>query len=124
MWFWQNNRFEPLPTEALKAATEAIEVVKRRLDIFSHFEALSFIMLLPHTETASAAILAYRIMELLRSKNLGPVEPQNLALAFGIAGVPEDCEDMGLLLSAAKASKLAAQKNTSPVLMFKDMQSR
>jgi len=124
MWYWHDNRFEPLPTEALQAAIEPINSAKRQLDLFSHFEALSYAILLPHTETAAAAIVAYRIMEMLRGKNLAQVSPQNLALAFGVAGIPEDCRDMGILLSAAKASKLAAQKNNSPVLMFKDMQAR
>jgi GGDEF domain-containing protein len=119
----KQNRYEPLPAEALQAAVAAIRAAKRELDVFSHFETLSYALLLPHTEAAAAAILAYRILEMLRSKSLGPIDPQYLAIAFGIAALPEDCKDVGLLLSAAKASKLAAQKSSSPVVMFKDMQA-
>jgi GGDEF domain-containing protein len=123
VWVLKQNRYEPLPAEALQAAVAAIKAAKRQLDVFSHFETLSFALLLPHTEAAAAAILAYRILEMLRSQNLGPIDPQYLAIAFGIAALPEDCKDVGLLLSAAKASKLAAQKSSSPVVMFKDMQA-
>jgi GGDEF domain-containing protein len=121
MWVLKNNRYEPLPPEALKVAIGAVTAAKRSLDLFSHFETLSYALLLPHTEAAAAAILAFRILEMLRSRPLGPVDPQYLAIAFGIAALPEDSKDIGLLLSAAKVSKTAAQKSTSPVVMFKDM---
>lgn len=69
-------------------------------------------------------MLAHRILEMLRMRQLGPESnADNLALAFGVAGMPEDCKDTGLLLSAAKASKLVAQRNNYPIVMFKDMQS-
>jgi GGDEF domain-containing protein len=123
MWVLKQNRYEPLPAEALQDAIAMIKTAKRELDLFSHFETLGYSLLLPHTEAPAAAILAYRILEMLRSKKLGGVAPEYLAIAFGIAAIPEDCKDVGLLLSAAKASKLAAQKSNSPVVMFKDMQA-
>jgi GGDEF domain-containing protein len=123
MWVLKQNRYEPLPPEALQEAIASVRAAKRQLDLFSHFETLSYALLLPHTEAAAAAILAFRILEMLRSRPLGPIDPQYLAIAFGIAALPEDCKDIGLLLSAAKASKVAAQKSNSPVVMFKDMQT-
>ncbi len=123
MWALRNNRYEPLPPEAMQAAFAAVRAAKRQLDVFSHFETLSFALLLPHTEGAAAAILAFRILEMLRSRPLGQIDPQFLAIAFGIASVPDDCKDLGLLLSAAKVSKAAAQKSSTPVVMFKDMQA-
>jgi hypothetical protein len=53
---------------------------------------------------------------------LGPeANLSQLALAFGVAGIPEDCHEIGLLLAAAKAAKVVAQKNNYPIVMFRDM---
>ena len=129
MWSWQNNQLVPLPPQALQEAVRRIEIAKRDLDLLAHFEMFSYVLILPGTEVAGAAMLAHRVMEMLRSRVVTgpdgelPVEIPNPALAFGIAGMPEDCMDMGLLLSAAKTSKLMAQSNTYPIVMFKDLQS-
>jgi GGDEF domain-containing protein len=129
MWSWQDNQLVPLPPQALQEAARRIDIAKRDLDLLAHFEMFSYALLLPGTESAGAAMLAHRIMEMLRSK-IPPAEDgevfteiPNPALAFGIAGIPEDCIDMGLLLTAAKTSKLMAQSNSYPIVMFKDLQS-
>jgi len=124
MWNWHNNQLQPLTPASLQEACNRIKTATRSLDLFAHFEALSYVILLPNTETPAAAMLAHRILEMLRMRQLGPESnADNLALAFGVAGMPEDCKDTGLLLSAAKASKLVAQRNNYPIVMFKDMQS-
>lgn len=129
MWSWQDNQLVPLPPQALQEAARRIDIAKRDLDLLAHFEMFSYALLLPVTESAGAAMLAHRIMEMLRSK-IPPSEDgevfteiPNPVLAFGIAGIPEDCIDMGLLLTAAKTSKLMAQSNSYPIVMFKDLQS-
>lgn len=123
MWLWQQNQLQPLPPAVLQEAVNRIVVAKRPLDLLAHFEALSYALLLPNTETPAAAMLAHRILEMLRARSLGPgASSDTLALAFGVAGIPEDCQDMGLLLSAAKTSKKVAQRNNYPIVMFKDMQ--
>ena len=122
MWAWHNNELKALSPTALQEAVTRINGAKRSLDLFAHFEALSYAILLPHTETPAAAVLAHRILEILRSRSLGPEASQSqLALAFGVAGIPEDCQDIGLMLAAAKAAKVVAQKNNYPIVMFKDM---
>lgn len=122
MWAWHNNELKALSPAALQEAVSRINGAKRSLDLFAHFEALSYAILLPHTETPAAAVLAHRILEILRARSLGPeANLSQLALAFGVAGIPEDCQEMGLLLAAAKAAKVVAQKNNYPIVMFKDM---
>jgi len=124
MWNWQNNQLQALNAVALQEAFNRIKSATRSLDLFAHFETLSYVILLPNTETPAAAMLAHRILEMLRARQLGPESTSdNLALAFGVAGMPEDCKETGLLLSAAKASKLVAQRNNYPIVMFKDMQN-
>jgi len=122
MWAWHNNELKALSPAALQEAVTRINGAKRSLDLFAHFEALSYAILLPHTETPAAAVLAHRILEILRARSLGPeANLSQLALAFGVAGIPEDCQDIGIMLAAAKASKVVAQKNNYPIVMFKDM---
>jgi len=122
MWAWHNNELKALSPTALQEAVTRINGAKRSLDLFAHFEALSYAILLPHTETPAAAVLAHRILEILRARQLGPeANLSQLALAFGVAGIPEDCQDLSILLAAAKASKVVAQKNNYPIVMFRDM---
>ncbi|CAN5467818.1 hypothetical protein BH11CYA1_BH11CYA1_01360 [soil metagenome] len=122
MWAWHNNELKALSPTALQEAVTRINGAKRSLDLFAHFEALSYAILLPHTETPAAAVLAHRILEILRARTLGPeASLGQLALAFGVAGIPEDCQDIGIMLAAAKASKVVAQKNNYPIVMFKDI---
>jgi hypothetical protein len=72
MWAWHNNELKALSPSALQEAVSRINGAKRSLDLFAHFEALSYAILLPHTETQAAAVLAHRILEILRARSLGP----------------------------------------------------
>lgn len=123
MWMRTGDKIEPLPASAIRDAALRINSVKRSIDILAHHEVLNYALVLPQTEAASAAMLAHRILEVLQSGPLGGIRPESLALAFGVAGLPEDCQDIGLLLSAAKASKKAAQRSEFPIVMFKDLKA-
>ncbi len=124
VWIWGPEKLEALPSPALSEMARRIGVVKRSIDVLAHFETLHYAMLLPNTETASAAILAHRILEVLTDTSLtSNLATRKLAMAFGIAGIPEDCREVGLLLSAAKVAKNIAQKSEFPIIMFKDLQA-
>ncbi len=124
MWIWTGQKLEALPVQAVAEAARRIDVVKRSIDVLAHFEALNYALLLPNTETTSAVVLGYRILEVLRMASLvSGMDPQCLAIAMGIAGIPEDCRDVGLLLSAAKVAKNVAQRSEFPIIMFKDLQA-
>ncbi len=116
------EKLEALPVQATAEMAKRIGNVKRSIDTLAHFETLNYALLLPNTETASAAILAHRILEVLTGSALVP-GGRKLAVAFGIAGIPEDCRDVGLLLSAAKVAKNVAQRSEFPIIMFKDLQA-
>lgn len=113
-----------LSTQEVATFANRIKSVMRPIDIAAHFETLSYAVLLPNTESASAAIFVHRVVEVLRSKGLSAgMDPNNLVFAFGIANVPEDCKDVGLLLSASKVAKKVAQSSAMPIVMFKDLQA-
>jgi len=124
VWVWGPEKLEALPIPAVAEVARRIGNVKRNIDILAHFEALHYAMLLPNTETASAAILGHRCLEVLTATSLtSELATRRLALAFGIAGMPEDCREIGLLLSAAKVAKNVAQQSDFPIIMFKDLQA-
>lgn len=105
-------------------ATKRINSIMRPIDIVAHFETLSYIMLLPTTDTKSASIFVHRVVEILRQRGLSAgMDPTNLCFAFGVAAVPEDCKDVGLLLSAAKVAKKVAQSSAMPIVLFKDLKA-
>ncbi len=124
MWMVGVGKQEPLPVQALAEASKRINNLKRSIDIMAHFETFNYGLLLPNTETASAAILCHRILEVLNGSPLMMgMDQRKAALSFGIAGVPEDCRDISLLLSAAKVAKNVAQQSEFPIVMFKDLQA-
>ncbi len=124
MWMVGVGKQEPLPVQALAEASKRINNLKRSIDLMAHFETFNYGLLLPNTETASAAILCHRILEVLNGSPLMMgMDQRKAALSFGIAGVPEDCRDISLLLSAAKVAKNVAQQSEFPIVMFKDLQA-
>lgn len=124
LWVAKGNQLEPLNVTQVAEVGKRLASIMRPIDIAAHFETLSYAILLPYTETASAAIFSHRVLEVLRSKGLSAgMDPGSLVSAFGIAGVPEDCKDIGLLLSAAKVARKVAQTSAMPIVMFKDLKA-
>lgn len=124
LWRWTGEKLEALPVQAVAEAARRIEGVKRSIDVLAHFETLNYALLLPNTEPTSGVVLGHRMLEVLRSSSLvAGMDPQSLAVNMGIAGIPEDCRDVGLLLSAAKVAKNVAQKSEFPIIKFKDLQA-
>lgn len=97
------NGLEQLSVASIKEAAKRIEGVKRNIDLLAHFETLGFMVLLPYTRIQAATLVARRISEVLwQSEPDSRLDSNNLALAIGVAGIPEDCQDLGMLLSTAK----------------------
>jgi hypothetical protein len=110
---------EPLPIPALHEAVKRIDTVKRNVDHLSHFENSSFLLFMPSTKVQAAAHVAKRITEVLRDQSLGgDLDSTNLALAFGVAGLPDDCQDLGLLLAAGKQAMGVSKQTGTPVVAF------
>jgi GGDEF domain-containing protein len=113
------NGIEPLPVNAIHQAAKRIDSVKRNVDYLAHFENTSFILMMPFTKVQAAALVAKRITDVLWDANLGGgLDSTNLALAFGVAGVPEDCQDLGLLLAAGKQAVSLSKQTGTPVVTF------
>lgn len=111
---------QPLPIPLVQEAARRIRSVQRKLDMLAHFETFDFAVLLPHSNTESAGFFAQRIFELILNTPLAVgLSPQNLSLSFGVAGIPEDCDDPGYLLASAREAQRKASEGTLPVCLFK-----
>ncbi|PWU01857.1 MAG: hypothetical protein C5B53_02370 [Candidatus Melainabacteria bacterium] len=98
---------------AIRRAMQRISLVKRQVDLLGHYGEHDYALLLPSTNSAAATALAHRIVDVLKEAPLSSdVDTRSLALAFGVATVPEDCHEMDkLLLAATKARDLAKSSN-------------
>ena len=115
---------QPLSGPMLNEAVRRLITVRRNLDIIAHFETFDFAAILPHTTTDSAAFFAQRVIELIMQTPLAPhIHPANIHLSFGVAGVPEDCDDPAFLIAAAKEARTRAASSTMPVCLFKNIHS-
>lgn len=113
-----------LPPQAVKVAAERIEMVKRPLDIFGHYETLEYALLLPNTRTSSAAYIANRIMQTLTVSPLTKqIDKKNLRLNFGVANLPADGDTLFDLLTAARTAKDKAVGGNFPIVISKSLKS-
>lgn len=113
---------EPLPIPHIREMAKRINLITRKIDLLAHFETFAFMILLPYTNVNAAAVVANRITQAILSSPLCDLDPQYIAIAMGIAGLPEDCNDIGILLAGAKEAKKRAQQGSSPIVLLKDLQ--
>jgi GGDEF domain-containing protein len=113
-----------LTSQAAGIAAMRIDLVKRPLDIIGHFEAVDYGLLLPNTTGSSAAFVANRILESLTATPLVKgVDRNSLELAFGIACLPADGDDMESLVMSAKAAKAKAKNGQFPIVLSRSKKS-
>jgi hypothetical protein len=115
------NGTKPLPIQSLREIGSRIRATKRELDVLGHFETLDFALLLPHTDIDGAATLVRRLERLISGDPLmNTIHAHQIIAYFGIAGVPEDCDDPGILLAAAREAKQLAKERKQPLVTFRD----
>ncbi len=113
---------DPLPLTAVREMVKRINGVKRPLDIFAHYETFDYALLLPNTNTAAAALSARRFVELVLKTPLAEnIDMQTLMMAGGVGSVPEDCQDLGMLLAAIREAKSQSKQTQLPIVLFRDM---
>jgi GGDEF domain-containing protein len=99
-------------------AAMRISMIKRPLDTLGHFETLDFALILPNTSGSSAAWVANRIYESLTATPLGKgLDRNTLLIAFGVASLPADGDDLESLVLAARDAKSKAKTGTFPVVL-------
>jgi GGDEF domain-containing protein len=99
-------------------ALKRIELLKRPLDILGHFETLNYALLLPNTRASQGAYLANRCLQAITSVPLSSgLDRRNVHVAFGIASIPADADDIESLLIAAKGALSKATEGDFPIVV-------
>jgi len=116
------GQFETAPTSIVKEIFERLSPVIRKIDVVGHFQLLDYAMLLSFTDSSAAAIMAKKFVETaaaaFRDKGF---EPADVGVAVGIASVPEDCTEPGMLIAAANEAKLRAKQTGSQIILFQSL---
>jgi GGDEF domain-containing protein len=116
------GQLETLPLAAIKEISNRISSITRKTDFFAHFETFDYVVLLSNTNTAAAAMFCNQTSEVIRSAPV-PQTPdvRSISISMGVASLPEDCAEIGTLLSAAREAKNRAKERSVPLALFKDL---
>lgn len=102
---------------------QRIGLVKRQVDQVGHYETFDYAILLPNTNSMAAGALANRIVSVLLEAPLSSdMDSRSLALAFGVATVPEDCQELDKLIVLAKRARDRAKQGQNRVVLARDVQ--
>jgi hypothetical protein len=93
----------PTP-DGLNHALNVVKSTVRKADILGHYEGDDYAVILPHTDPNAALGLFRRVQTLLQQP---PFAPNEIQLSIGIAGIPQDCQDLTSLLKIARMRKTA-----------------
>ncbi len=112
------GKIELLAPRELLVAIQRIELVKRSLDLVCHFETAGYALLLPNTTASSGAYVANRIWQTLTAAPLSTsLDKKHLRVAFGIASVPTDADNLEQLLNSGKDALNRARDGDFPVIV-------
>jgi GGDEF domain-containing protein len=118
----KGDAVEALQMLAVRRAMQRISLVKRHVDVLGHYETFDYAMLLPNTNSAAASALANRIADVLREAPLSSdMDTRSLYLAFGVATVPEDCQELDKVLMAARKARDKAKYGQQRVVLARDI---
>ncbi len=116
---------EPLPANALNEAVLRIMQEKRHNDMLAHYESFDYALLCPDTKGEGAVVFANRLVKSLTKEPLSStVNAKNLSLSFGIACVPEDFLELGLILSAAETARSHSVESEVPVVIYRQIETK
>ena len=113
---------EPLDEAETRLLSQAIESVKRKVDVLGHFQNFDYGMILPMTNVAGALIFANRVMDIVTEGTIcSTVPPSKLFFSSGLASMPEDSMRVELLLPEAVEAKNNARDTGKGVCAFKNI---
>lgn len=111
-----------VPPEAISTAALRISLVIRKLDIVGHFDKDTYTILLPGTRLAEGVLIAGKILKALTASSLAPgMNKHTLKISFGVAGLPDNGNDLKSLVMAAQAARAQALEKNFPVNAFRGL---
>jgi len=96
----------PLPAKAFQQVVQCINGVKRKTDMICHFETFDYALILPNTNAASVRAFVGRLPELvINCLSENGVEQEKVHFSLGFASMPEEAQDVGMLLAVARSRR-------------------
>lgn len=109
-------------TATIREVIAVIDANKRPIDMIGHYQMFDFAVLLPNTGTRSAAVFTQKVHEAVAAHEFSSGVPAgDVMMCFGIAGLPENCKNMGQLLSASGEAKKHAETSAAPVILYQNI---
>ncbi len=112
-----------LPTDALGIVADRIHYISNPLDISSRLPEGEFITLLSDCDGELAFQFAEQVYSamvstpLLSDLHAASIEA-SINAAVGVAALPESCDDLGVLIAAARTAKELAKSNNPPCMLY------
>jgi diguanylate cyclase (GGDEF)-like protein len=111
-----NEGTASLPLNAWRVAMARIALLTKESDILGHFMGDGFALLLPDTTTPQAVFVAEQIaLSLTRAPLSDEIKGLPINIAFGVASMPFDGQELSQLVKAATEARHKARKGLSPV---------
>ena len=118
----RQKQFDPLVGESARPISEIVNAFKRSTDLLGHFRTFEFGVILPGTDAAAALTFANHLVNDVRASTaFGTESPADVAIAVGLATVPQDCQSLAHLLPAAEEAKRIARESGTPITTFKSL---
>jgi GGDEF domain-containing protein len=112
-----DQKNEWLSAETVGLIGEKIELLKRPLDTFAHFETLDFALLMPNTDLSQATFMAERIVHTLTKLPFKTKQAEKNLLVFcGVANLPAQGSSIKSLITAALQAKDQAREWQWPIV--------
>jgi diguanylate cyclase (GGDEF)-like protein len=97
---------QPLPAGALREVADRVNKMKRKTDLFAHYDSAGFALILPETESTSARNFAGRMAEMLMTTPLSAKFGGSPVIAsVGVGSIPDDCPSLGAMMALAKPAR-------------------
>lgn len=112
---------QPLPIPALQEISNRVESLKRPFDILAHYETFDFALLLPGSSARAAKMIGHKVAEALINVPIMQGQTQRLLLAGGVVSAPEDTQELGKFIAAARESKNKAKEAKMPLKAFSEI---
>jgi len=94
---------EPLSIPAAREIGARVTKLKRKTDIFAHYETFGFALILVDTDGQSGRAFAARLLQTITTEPLGGgLSAMVVQAKAGVACIPDDCSTLGSLLARAR----------------------
>lgn len=112
---------QPLPIQALKEVAGRIGKLKQSFDILGHYETFDIALLLPGSPLKVSRVIANTVASVLMNTPLIQGSSARLLLSGGVAVSPDDTQELGRLISAAREAKNKAKESGTSIKLFAEL---